>query len=246
MQVQLREPLSLRLALPRAARGERQLMGIDAQMFARTRVVRTPVEVRKLSVDLVESFGYDSFWIFPDAKNDDGTVGQHALEIISVYYQDGDDIVPEPGEQFIEVRLGTRYYGEGYERGDYPLIRAVADWIEIRMPDVSLWYGGDSSGVEAVPFDRAERERLWVYFCFGGHRAYHGTFGSISGENRSPVVCGFCDHAMITTGGGGSISYWLCTGCGQKVVRDNSSGVVKIAERHEDFFKAHHRLFPDL
>src|SRR5687768_4454456 len=101
-------------------------MGVDAQMLVRTRTTRSAAEVRRLSVDLAEAFGHGEFWIWEDFENENGTKGRHALEIVPVYTQDGDDIVPEKGEQFIEVHIATRYYGKGYERGDLPLIIAVA------------------------------------------------------------------------------------------------------------------------
>lgn len=56
-----------------------------------------------------------------------------------------------------EVHLWTRYWCPDYPRGDLPFMCAVADWLEENTPVMGIIYGGDSSGVEPVVFDKAQR-----------------------------------------------------------------------------------------
>lgn len=220
-------------------------MGVDTQMLVRTRTIHTAEQVRRLAVDLCEAFGPDRFWIGEDwplwddeYENQIGK-GRHALSIVKKYAQDGDDIVPDAGEQFIEAHLATRYYGEGYERGDLPFIIAVAEWLEFRIPDARLFYGGDSSGICAEPFDRASRTTAFRHFATVGHRPYTGGFGRFTNAARD-VMCGFCDYAMHHCGGGGglglptSYEFYRCGGCGKQAVR-RANGTVVIVPKGKDY-----------
>lgn len=212
-------------------------MGVDAQMLVRTRTQHTEKEVRRLAVDLCEAFGPDKFWIGEEwpiyAGEKQVGAGRHALQIITTYTQDGDDIEPEPGEQFIEVHIATRYYGPDYERGNLPFIVAVAEWIEHRIPDARIFYGGDSSGICAEPFDKTARAEAFAYFAKVGHRPYTGGFGRYV-DAAKDVVCGFCDYAMHHCGGGGGLNlptsyeFYRCGGCGKQAVRRASGQVIPV------------------
>lgn len=207
-------------------------MGVNAQMLVKTKQPMTPETVRKLSGDLVEAFFKDAFSIW-EADN------RHALEIVNEFLQDGDDITPVPGEQLIEVYLSSRYYGEGYERGNFPIIKAVAEWLEFRIPGASIWYGGGSSGICAVPFDAAARQKLWKYFCANGHTPYTSYFGSFR-DSQEVIRCAFCgNRPMIDVGGGGGDTFYRCTGCGKKAIV--GGGKTQILDRNEDFFTARMR-----
>lgn len=209
-------------------------MGIDAQMLVKTRTSPTPEAVRKLSVDLCEAFGADRFWVWEDFKNDDGSIGRHALEIVKKFSQDGPDIRAKKGETLIDVSLGTRYYGPDYERGDIGLIINVASWLEARIPDARIFYGGDSSGVCAEPFGPTERAVVWAYFCRVGHAPYQRGF-SMFAEPGTVVRCGFCATDMLSTGGGRDRSFYLCRGCDKKIVQFRDGRTV-IVPRGKDFF----------
>lgn len=209
-------------------------MGVDAQMLVRTRQALIPADVRRLSVDLCEAFGHRSFWVWEDWENENGEHGRHALEIVREYSQDGDSIFPDAGETFIEVNIATRYYGDGYERGDISLIIAVASWLERRIADARIYYGGDSSGICAEPFDAAERERYWAHFCRVGHKPYTGGWGMFNAPGRV-VRCGFCDVDMLATGGGQDRGFYVCVGCGKKVIQHHD-GRAEIVPKGKDFF----------
>lgn len=211
-------------------------MGVDAQMLVRTRQAMSVADVRKLAGNLAATFGPDQFWIWDDHKNKDGTIGRHCLELIKEYHQDGDPIFPEPGETFIEVHLGTRYYGIGYERGDIGFIIHVAEWLEANIPDAQIFYGGDSSGICAEPFDREARRKLFAYFCKVGHEPYVGGFGGILSDRESPPTCEFCQRTMISTGGGGGKTFYYCSGCGRKEIVDRLTKKTQLVPKNKDFF----------
>lgn len=132
-------------------------MGIDACMFSRYRGGKpSPEQLKLWSWDLCRAIGAQHFLIQPEKGRaalsltrrytDDGVVDDG-----KTYTQNGPDIVAEPGEWLVEVSLWTRYYGVGYERGNWQVIVHTAEWLERFIGPV--WYGGDSSGVEATLFD---------------------------------------------------------------------------------------------
>ena len=183
-------------------------MGIDAELLVRTRPGLSTVEVRHLAVDLVEAFWSERFVVIrPDSFWPNG---RHALEIVESWEQDGPTIFPDPGEQFIRVNLATRYYGPSYERGDLPSIVMIADWLERRIADAHIWYGGDSSGVLAEPFGKTEREAMIDHFSTHGHRPYSG-FGMRSAGDET---CSFCaGNKLVACRWGGRGNGYVCGGC---------------------------------
>lgn len=213
-------------------------MGVDAEMLVKTRTKFTKSEVRNLAVDICEAFGHSKFWIF---KGKDYSHEQHALELVDAYYQDGDDILPEPGEYFIRANICSRYYGEGYERGDWPLIYSVARWLRIRIPDSRIFYGGDSSGICAEELTEERSIKLWNLFAKTGHKNYRGGFSSVFANKNDIVICEFCgNRPLISTGGGGGDTFWSCVGCGDRVITRNGKSF--LLEKNEDFFKAVDRI----
>ena len=184
-------------------------MGIDAEMFVKTKKVHSEDEVLRLAYRICEAFGHKRFLISKDS-----TFGpHHALSIIDEYEQDGDTLYPENDEQFIRVHLCTRYYGIGYERGDLPLLISIAEWLEINIPG-EVWYGGDSSGVIAEPFNRNVRDELFRHFAACGHSPYRAGWNSI-GDGGSQY-CEFCHHDMDQNGFGKNYMAFICFGCGER------------------------------
>ena len=179
-------------------------MGIDAMMFVRTKTKITPDDLRRLSFRMCSALGAENFFHgYPP--------NCHALEFCKIWEQDGPDINSENGETFVDVHLYTRYYGPGYERGDFPLIAATAEWLERNIKGSEVWYGGDSSGVCAKKFDKKVREEFWKHFC-GEHGADYRT------DRESGPECRLCLENMTRymwsgdSGGG-----YCCHGCGQKL-----------------------------
>jgi hypothetical protein len=184
-------------------------MGIDAEMFVRVKREVSDNEVRSLRRKLATSFGPERFWIFNNGGSGEAPLDEpdwdlgpvkrrHCLERVPSYTQDGDDIVPEPGETFLRVYIASRFYGDGYERGDLPTILAVARMLR-DLTGGAVWYGGDSSGVCAVELTPKAEAELWALFCSdGGQRYYERDFGG--GVTRPD--CDFCAAPMTANGGG--------------------------------------------
>jgi hypothetical protein len=183
-------------------------MGIDAEMFIKTKIKFTDKELKRLAYELASSFGAERFFIDRDKKWE----GQHCLNFIDKYEQDSPiTIYPKAKEFFINVNLGTRYYGVGYERGDLPFIISVTEWLEYKIPNCEVWYGGDSSGIEAIHFNAVERKKLFTHFVNLNHAPYLGHF---DGEHKE--WCEFCEEPMLQYGFGGTYSAFRCTGCNFK------------------------------
>jgi hypothetical protein len=139
------------------------------------------------------------------------------------YFQDGETMhALDPSEWFLSVSLWTRYYGVGYERGDLMTICAVAEWLEANLPGVVVYYGGDSSGVEATPFDEAARQALKRhYYSEAGRDYFRRPMLSRTVQAPSPPGCGLCvDKAQpqwSQHGFGGNFTAFSCAGCGKSV-----------------------------
>lgn len=225
-------------------------MGVDARMFARhSGQALTPTEVRQLASRLAATLGVNSFMVMRPGSMPWYPEGRHALTLVptfeeiaaddqehaawvrreaggqvgmttQVYTQDGPPILSKPGEQFIEVHLWTRFYGPGYERGDWPAIRATSEWLERHIPGCEVYYGGDSSGICAAHLDGPAREHLTTHYLTHGHEPYRG------GRGSAPIHCDFCLRGMHDVGGGQGRRFWRCDGCDLKTITVG-------AERHD-------------
>ena len=197
-------------------------MGIDAQMFVRTRAVVTTEQVREWAWRACAVFGRGRFSVIrPESGHEDyWPKGCRALEIVPYYGQDGPDITPEPGETLIEAFIATRYYGEGYERGDVAFLLTFAAWLERVIPGASVFYGGDSSGVCAQPFGPAEREAMLRHAASRDGARYR----TISWFGGASPRCEFCDAEMTGSMSGPGVRGYHCLGCGlHTLVRDDGS-----------------------
>ncbi len=181
-------------------------MGIDARMYVRVQRKVSDKEILRLSYEVGEAFGADRFFRYG---------GEHNISKLSKIEQDGPDVNPGPGETILEVHVWTRYYGIGYERGDLPFLLVLAEWLERKLPDGAVWYGGDSSGVCAAPFGKAARKKLLDHFASASGRDYYKSFsGDLVGAE-----CPLCKVAMqqFGYGPGPRAGSFVCHGCGYKV-----------------------------
>lgn len=202
-------------------------MGVDAQMLVKTRRALSENAVHALALDLAEAFGPEKFYLNREADDyGDGShyPAHHALSIVDKFEQDGDTIFPSPGEQFIEVHTWHRYYGVGYERGDLPTYIGIAEWLERRIPGCAVFYGGDSSGICAEPFDAASRAALMDHFAKVGHKPYRGGWD----RERDGPLCDFCRIQMQRCGWGPEWAAWSCAGCGDKWERRGEGPAYKV------------------
>lgn len=200
-------------------------MGIDACILIRNKAPFTPERLLHESYLLASTLGHEKFFINEQ---------QHALKAMKTWEQDGPTIRPQPGEQLIKVNLWSRYYGPGYERGDWPAIRGVICWFWANHPSCETWYGGDSSGVRAARVGPEELTVLDQHYYTHGHRPYVGGFQGLSHE-RAPV-CPRCGEPANHHGGGGGQELWGCSGCGLQLVTGRDQ--VFLFDHHWDIFAA--------
>jgi len=190
-------------------------MGVNAQMLIRLKNKKlSETDVKRLSYDLCESFGHDGFDI--QKEDHDYRKKHHALEIINEYEQDGEGILPKNDEQLIEVHLKGRYWGPGYERGPLGEYIIYAEWFERRLPNCEILYGGDSSGVEAEPFDKNKRSEYLDHLAEEGNKPYKGALSTLDATETS-AFCDFCEHPMVQYGFGQKYAAYSCHGCGDKI-----------------------------
>jgi hypothetical protein len=200
-------------------------MGIDATMFVKNRgAALSEADVRTLSADLVAAFGTNRLFVIKPGDKPHYPQGRHALEIVQDIQFDGGTVEPEsPVVQLIEVHLWGRFYGPGYERGDWPTYDAICQWLELRLPFAEVWYGGDSSGVVPVWMAEEFRESMWLHFSQFGHDPYTNVFNSPNPfvqafKTATPArrICDFCgDRPMDHYGHGKDYQAWRCAGCGR-------------------------------
>lgn len=215
-------------------------MGIDAEMFAIVHGKKNwlkPSELLKTSYDLASALGHEKFFIDHGEWNG-GKPQHHALSIVGpcddkeqldyydvpdslrnrpIWMQDGDPVIAEEDQQFIEVHLYTRYYGETYARGSWPSIMMTAKWLQLRFPGCTVMYGGDSSGVVAEPLTERMMTKLTNLWLSSGTRNYHGAF-AMGGEPS--CSCPRCLQPMSVYGWGGGGNSYFCSGCGGKAFHD--------------------------
>lgn len=240
-------------------------MGVDAEMLVKVGGKRlTAKRVKRLGYEMACTLGHKTFFI---TRNDPGQESEYlrelkyrALEIVQpytkdeadeneaseedraligkvVWWQDGPPIVAEDDEQFLKVRLYGRYYGPGYERGDWPKLRAVIGWLHANIPHCEVWYGGDSSGMCAVHMTPARIAAFDAHYYSNGHEPYVSAFGNRLGVN---VTCLTCEEPMRSSGGGRDYEFLHCDGCGASCVSDGRQTVWAIGD--EEIFKTAERF----
>lgn len=82
-----------------------------------------------------------------------------------------DDYADYPS-RCLESSVVERYYGPGYERGPWPRIRDMGDWLMLRFGETAVvGYMGDCDDSPGVPWPeaRAECDELWRTV---GHHPY--------------------------------------------------------------------------
>jgi hypothetical protein len=187
-------------------------MGIDAKILVRVPRAVGEEEVRSIGHKLCALFGHDRFFVY---DRGDGR-RRHVIFPVDEYEQDGDPITPEPGETLLEVSLWTRYYGEGYERGDVVFICALVEGLERLIPGAAVWYGGDSSGVLAEPFGKEQRAALLDHFFHVDHHPYIGYFSRVQQDQGANPICMLCEMPMDQCGFGATFALFRCV-CGEQV-----------------------------
>jgi hypothetical protein len=145
-------------------------MPVDAYIFATGDKSVEEQSIRDLSSDLAEAIGPDRFVDFDGA----GVVHQVPRGEYNIL---PDDLPRAPC--VLEVRLASPYYGPGYERGSWPEIAAVLEFLRRRLPGAQVWYGPDDGDwVREVTADSLDA--LWSHWAQHGDRPYV--------DGRSPIA----------------------------------------------------------
>lgn len=238
-------------------------MGVDAEMFVRIKSRGnwlTADDVKRLAYEIGTSFDTKTFFtmnptqgVFKEERRaleimqpltDAETASDYGLEPDAVgkvvWTQDAEPIIADEDEQFIKVHLFHRYFGANYERGDWPKLRGVILWLTIRIPQGQVWYGGDSSGIEAQPATPAYLNAMDLHWALNGRRPYtrfksdfSGIFGRMPKDDIVPPCCPLCAVPMADTGGSRDYTFFWCDGCGSKASA-HVNGTVAWAGLHED------------
>jgi len=168
-------------------------MGIDAIMLLELKSKRTPDEIESVRYQMCEAFGHGHFF-------QDRELNHRALEIVD----------PKPygiksSHAFLEVNLWTRYYGIGYERGNFPFIYTLAIYLERKLSPCNVYYGGDHTYIVEL-FDTSKRDDLMKHFVKVGRRPYR--------RHVIAPICTFCNAHPTLLERGGSYESVYCPGCG--------------------------------
>lgn len=157
-----------------------------------------PPEQRRRAIELTE---YD------EADQDAGRI----------YFQYGETIDADDGEWLLTVNVWSRYYGKGYERGDLLILCAIAEWCEVNLPNCEVWYGGDSSGVEAEPWPDNIRRELRRHLYSQNGKDYFNNRSLHNGPKLRPKTCSLCisDDNFNEFGWGQNYLAVHCHGCGK-------------------------------
>ena len=87
----------------------------------------------------------------------------------------------------VVANVTTRYYGPGYERGDWPSIYGAIVLLQAAFPSARICYGGDSDDI-APEFDQQAEVETWQHFS-GPHgddyRARNRARNAAASESRS-------------------------------------------------------------
>ena len=235
-------------------------MGVDARMFVRLSGRDNWLkedDVLSTSYALASTIGADNF-VITATFEDWPWEKHHALSIIApmseeeafqyyepdfagkvVWQQDGRPIVAPADVQFVEVSLRSRFYGENYARGDWPVLRSIIEWLWIRFPTGEVWYGGDSSGICAEAMTRDRVDAVNTFFLRNGHKSYtryESPF--LSAEARTAPSCRVCRVPMINCGGGHRRRFFSCDGCDSQAITVDGSAEPHWLARGKDFFSA--------
>lgn len=86
-----------------------------------------------------------------------------------------------------------RYYGPGYERGDWPRIYSAIMLMQRCFPEATVFYGGDSSdyGEATTP---GMLNRMWDHWCGSEWNAYRERWASLDQAGLEEIQ-GLLDEA---------------------------------------------------
>ena len=177
-------------------------MGVDAEMLVAVPQVISERELKRLGYEMCCAFGAHQFWISRDPEKP-----RYPLTF-DLSWLDG--VGDETWTRF-RVSLGGRFYGPGYERGNWPLYMNLRRWFLTKLPGCKVFYGGDTS--EWIPeFTHEMEAEFWQHFANVQHHPYNKH--PHDGDGLDNRRCEFCDELMERNGWGPCYAAFHCDGCG--------------------------------
>lgn len=184
-------------------------MGVDVVIYFETDRQLSAEEFADYCYRLRDSFD-DSVHIYRKDYKEDGEIESHCVEQVAQddLLVDDELIGLTDGDRHLyTVNTMMRYYGPGYERGAWPIISGICEWLLLQPRVVDVWYGGDCNG--RVMVYKEIKAELWEHFAQHGHLPYlfYGRGATYS--------CPDCGGKMWEQGSGGGSKIFLCPGCGK-------------------------------
>ncbi len=136
-------------------------MPVDAYIFATSGGSVLEPTLRALNAHFAREFRADTFHDEPDAL----------AQVPPAEYDFLPDHLPRAA-CVLQVRLMGAYYGPGYERGWWPEIAAVLEFLRRQLPNSQVWYGRDDGDwVREVTAESLDA--LWDHWAKHGGRPYY-------------------------------------------------------------------------
>ena len=188
-------------------------MGIDAVIEVGVNREVSDDEIKRWSWLLAECIGARYFFI--DKENGQGALSRSKKEEYGPWCSKEEAV---KHAEMLEVHTWSRYYGEGYERGDILTLCGIAEWCEANLPGAVVYYGGDSDEI-ITSWSEEERKKLRDLLYTSSGRAYfRGGFGLDEYPQATPPLCSLCidssGFAQNAAGQGGKYIGVYCPGCG--------------------------------
>lgn len=199
-------------------------MGVDVEIRVVPAKNLSAEEIALLGYELGSAVGSDHFFV-----DTEGEYGRKHGPLVA----DANNHYGISGVQILKVRTLHRYYGPGYERGPWPILRAMIAFLKAH--DCIVHYGSDSGDTMEIATDDwiATMDKHWAS---NGGRPYRDYFKSFRGK-RGPT-CKICGPPLTNCGGGGADDYWYCQGCGYKAITTGDGKEWPLI-RNEEFFAVH-------
>ena len=133
-----------------------KLLPLCADIVVRARSPISEHDLAQAGHWLVETFGRDKFFD----------------EILYLSTEDNHGPIPVADDScWYDVSFKAPFYGVGYERGDWRMIKTLVAGLGERLPNVEIWYGNDCSTESFRPFDEYV-EKLDPWFAEHGNEPY--------------------------------------------------------------------------
>jgi hypothetical protein len=199
-------------------------MGVDAVMFAVVERKLSDKEIQKFAVLLSNAFFHTPFFIqHKKDKHHSKSYSEESQHAVSCATDDdldayGAKLNTKKGSTLLRFNLWSRYYGPGYERGDWAQLSSIILFTQMYFGKaVKLFYGGDSGeGMDEVTDDFMRD--MWAHFTKHAHFPYQqsGWFSRPEEEKEVPY-CDLCNLSYTQNGSGATYIGTFCAGCGHKL-----------------------------